>query len=149
MLYDERPVNINQALQTGAAHYEAGRYADAGNIFRQILALQPNHPDALYLMGVLAHAMGRGDVAEEVIGRSIMEITVAKGTKQEAEQHLRELREGQRCTGEFEVRCKGGRFLTALVTLSPIRDESGATTGIIGVSQDLSGGKRTEAELRT
>jgi PAS domain S-box-containing protein len=90
-----------------------------------------------------------GWAAEEVIGRSIMEITVAKGTKQEAEQHMRELRDGQRWTGEFEVRCKGGRFLTALVTLSPIRDESGATTGIIGVSQDLSWGKRTEEELRT
>ncbi len=87
--------------------------------------------------------------AKEVIGRNIMEITVVKGTKQEAEQHMRELREGQRWTGEFEVRCKGGRFLTALVTLSPTRDESGATTGIIGVSQDLSGRKRTEEELRS
>ena len=86
--------------------------------------------------------------AEEVIGRNIMEITVAKGTKREAEQHMKALREGQRWTGEFEVRCKDGRFLTALVTLSPIRDESGAATGIIGVSQDLSGRKRTEEELR-
>jgi PAS domain S-box-containing protein len=87
--------------------------------------------------------------AEEVIGRNIMEITVAKGTKREAEQHMNALREGQRWTGEFEVRCKDGRFLTALVTLSPMRDESGATTGIIGVSQDLSGRKRTEEELRS
>jgi PAS domain S-box-containing protein len=87
--------------------------------------------------------------AEEVIGRNIMEITVTKGTKQEAEQHMKALREGQRWTGEFEVRCKDGGFLTALVTLSPRRDESGATTGIIGVSQDLSGRKRTEEELRS
>ena len=87
--------------------------------------------------------------AAEVIGRNVMEITVAKGTKQEAEQHMRELRVGQRWTGEFEVRCKNGRFLTALVTLSPMRGESGRITGIIGVSQDLSGRKRTEEDLRS
>jgi PAS domain S-box-containing protein len=87
--------------------------------------------------------------AKEVIGRSIMEITVAKGTKEEAERHMAALRAGQRWTGEFEVRCKSGRFLTALVTLSSIRNESGATTGIIGVSQDLSGRKRTEEEFRS
>ena len=87
--------------------------------------------------------------AAEVIGRNVMEITVAKGTKEEAEQHMAELRNGQRWTGEFEVRCKNGRFLTALVTLSPMRGESGAITGIIGVSQDLSGRKRTEEDLRS
>jgi len=87
--------------------------------------------------------------AAEVIGRNIMEITVAKGTKEEAEQHMKELKLGQRWTGEFEVRCKNGRFLTALVTLSPMRGETGAITGIIGVSQDLSGRKRTEEDLRS
>ncbi len=89
-----------------------------------------------------------GWTAEEVVGRNVMAITAPRGTKEEAKQHMARLRKGQRWTGEFEVRCKSGRFLTALVTLSPLHGESGEITGIIGVSQDLSGRKRTEEELR-
>ncbi len=86
--------------------------------------------------------------SKEVVGRNIMEITVAKENEEEAARHMATLKVGERWTGEFEVRCKGGGLLTALVTLSPIVDITGATIGIIGVSQDLSGRKETEEGLR-
>ena len=87
--------------------------------------------------------------SKEVIGRDIREITVSTETEQEAEMHLAALSSGKAWSGEFQVRCKSGDFLTALVTLSPLIDEDGATTGIVGVSQDLSGRKQSEEELRS
>jgi PAS domain S-box-containing protein len=84
----------------------------------------------------------------EVIGRNIMEITVSTETEQQAKEHMATLVAGGSWSGEFEVRCKSGRFLTALVTLSPIVDDRGTTIRIVGVSQDLSERKQTENELR-
>jgi PAS domain S-box-containing protein len=86
--------------------------------------------------------------SKEVVGRNIMEITVGEGTEQEAKQHMSELNDGKCWSGEFQVRCKNGEFLTALVTLSPMVDESGAAIGIVGISQDLSSRKQAEAELQ-
>jgi signal transduction histidine kinase len=73
---------------------------------------------------------------------------VGEGTEQEAKQHMSELNDGKCWSGEFQVRCKNGEFLTALVTLSPMVDESGAAIGIVGISQDLSSRKQAEAELQ-
>jgi PAS domain S-box-containing protein len=86
--------------------------------------------------------------AREVIGSNIMEITVGARTEQEAKNHLEQLRAGQSCSGEFEVRCKNGQFLATLVAHSPLFDDSGSLCGIIGISQDLSGRKLAEKELR-
>jgi PAS domain S-box-containing protein len=86
--------------------------------------------------------------SNEVIGRNIMEITVGAGTEQEAKQHMAKLNDGECWSGEFEVRCKDGQFLTALVTLSPMVDASGNAVGIVGISQDLSSRKQAEAELQ-
>jgi PAS domain S-box-containing protein len=86
--------------------------------------------------------------SNEVIGHNIMEITVSKETEQQAKEHLAALGAGGSWSGEFEVRCKNGGFLTALVTLSPVVDDRGTTIHIVGVSQDLTGRKQTEDELR-
>ena len=86
--------------------------------------------------------------SKEVVGQNIREITVSGETRAEAEAHLAALNAGKAWSGEFEVRCKDGRMLTALVTLSPMADEQGTTVGIVGVSQDLSGRKQVEEDLR-
>ena len=36
-----------------------------------MLAQQPDHPRALYMLGVIAHQMGRNDVALDLIGQAI------------------------------------------------------------------------------
>jgi PAS domain S-box-containing protein len=89
-----------------------------------------------------------GWASKEVIGRNIMEITVSNESEQEAKKHMAAVNAGKSWSGEFEVRCKEGGFLTALVTLSPVIDEGGSTIGIVGVSQDLSGRKQAEEDLR-
>ena len=40
-------------------------------IYRQILAQHPNHPEALYLLGVLAGQAGNPDAAIDLISRSV------------------------------------------------------------------------------
>jgi PAS domain S-box-containing protein len=85
--------------------------------------------------------------ADEVIGRNIMDITVATETREEAAEHMAQLNAGRGWSGEFNVRCKDGRLVPALVTLSPLFDENNSIAAIVGVSQDLSGRKRAEEEL--
>ena len=62
---------IEQALQTALAHHQAGRLAEAEAIYRQILAVQPQHADALHLLGVIAQHVGRNDVAVDLISQAI------------------------------------------------------------------------------
>jgi hypothetical protein len=41
---------------------------------------------------------------------------------------------GQSWSGEFMVFCKGGEYLPALITLSPLLDENGASIGVIEIN---------------
>ena len=52
-------MTIPQALQLAVQHHQAGRLAEAELLYRQILAAQPNHADALHLLGVMAQQVGR------------------------------------------------------------------------------------------
>ena len=51
--------------------HQAGQLAQAEQIYRQILAAQPNHAEATQYLGILAHQTGRNDVAAELIRRAI------------------------------------------------------------------------------
>jgi PAS domain S-box-containing protein len=89
-----------------------------------------------------------GWAANEVIGSNVMEITVSAQSQPEAKKQMEQLGLVHSWSGEFQVRCKNGQFLPAIVTLSPLFDEFGALIGIIGVSQDLRGRKLAEEQLR-
>jgi predicted O-linked N-acetylglucosamine transferase (SPINDLY family) len=65
------PIPIEQSIQIARQHHQAGRLAEADKIYRQILARQPNHADALHAFGVLAEQTGRLDAAVESIQRAI------------------------------------------------------------------------------
>lgn len=58
---------IEQALE----HHRAGRLEQAEVIYRQILAQEPCHPDALHLLGVVAHQGRQHDIAVELIRKAI------------------------------------------------------------------------------
>ena len=58
-------------LAAGLGHHGAGRLAEAESAYQRILADQPNHPDALHLLGVLALQAGRPAVAVEWMRQSI------------------------------------------------------------------------------
>ncbi|HTK84641.1 MAG TPA: tetratricopeptide repeat protein [Patescibacteria group bacterium] len=51
--------------------HQAGRLAEAGNLYRQILSVEPQHADSLHLLGLVAYAGGRADIAAELIAQAI------------------------------------------------------------------------------
>jgi protein O-GlcNAc transferase len=65
------PAAVAELIAAGAAHHRAGRLPQAESCYQQVLAIQPDHAEALHLMGVIAHQVGRHDVAVELIGRAI------------------------------------------------------------------------------
>ena len=62
---------ISAALTIAIEHHQAGRLPMAEEIYRRILAVEPNHPDALHLLGLVEHQTGRQEQAIEHIGRAI------------------------------------------------------------------------------
>ena len=62
---------ISEALSIAMRHHNAGRLQAAEQICRQILAVEPDHADALHLLGVVAYQLGKHQVAIEYIGRAI------------------------------------------------------------------------------
>jgi len=58
-------------LAAAMSHHEAGRLADAEALYRQVLALDAEHPEALHRLGVLAHQNGQHDAAAQLIRRAI------------------------------------------------------------------------------
>ena len=64
--------NVGPALLAEAARqHEAGRLAEAERLYRRLLADDPNRPDCLHLLGLVAHQTGRSEAALELIGRAI------------------------------------------------------------------------------
>jgi len=53
------------------AHHTAGRIAAAADAYQQILARDPNHVDALHLLGVAKARMGQQEAAVQLIERAI------------------------------------------------------------------------------
>ena len=65
-------MTIAQAFDVEHQHHQAGRLADAEAIYRQILAAQPRHAEALHFLGVIAHQVGRHALAVDCIGQAIV-----------------------------------------------------------------------------
>jgi PAS domain S-box-containing protein len=86
--------------------------------------------------------------AQEVLGRNSIEITTTPATYEETNEIMTAVKAGLSWSGEFMVFCKGGEYLPALITLSPIFDENGAPIGVIGISQDISWRKQADEKLR-
>ncbi len=61
----------DQAMQKGLRHHRAGQLSEAETIYREVLAQNPDHIDALHLLGVIAHQVNRDDIAEQLIRRAI------------------------------------------------------------------------------
>ena len=58
-------------LQAGLKHHQAGRLAEAEGCYRRVLAAQPDHADALHLLGVLYHQRGEHARAIELMNRAV------------------------------------------------------------------------------
>jgi tetratricopeptide (TPR) repeat protein len=62
---------LQHLCQVALRKHEAGLLDDAEGLYRRVLAQEPNHADALNLLGVLVHQRGRNEEAVELIGRAI------------------------------------------------------------------------------
>jgi predicted O-linked N-acetylglucosamine transferase (SPINDLY family) len=62
---------VTESLQTALRLHQAGDYAEAGRIYREILREYPDHADALQLLGLIEHQAGRHAAAAELIGRAV------------------------------------------------------------------------------
>ena len=65
-------MTIPQAFELAFQHHSAGRTADAEALYRQILAIDPNHAGALHHLGIIAQQAGRHDLAVDYIRRAMV-----------------------------------------------------------------------------
>jgi tetratricopeptide (TPR) repeat protein len=64
-------MKIEEQLQIGFQHHQAGRLRAAEEVYRRMLAFQPEQPDALHLLGVIALQTGNWTAALDLISRAI------------------------------------------------------------------------------
>ncbi|HED13857.1 MAG TPA: tetratricopeptide repeat protein [Gammaproteobacteria bacterium] len=71
--WDREQVNTDgeKLFRTAVEHHHAGRLAEAEKIYRLILVEQPAHPDALHLLGVIAHQSRDIDAAISLFKKTI------------------------------------------------------------------------------
>ncbi|ADE35647.1 putative PAS/PAC sensor protein [Methanohalophilus mahii DSM 5219] len=85
---------------------------------------------------------------EEVRGSNIVNVTPATATREQAREIMTELSKGRRWEGEFGVYRTDGTEFSAHVTDTPIVDDNGEMTGIIGISYDITERRLAEENLR-
>jgi len=61
----------DQLFDIALQHHQAGNLSQAAEGYRQILARNPDQPEALNLLGTVYHQTGNNDLATEFIGRAI------------------------------------------------------------------------------
>jgi tetratricopeptide (TPR) repeat protein len=66
------PAGPANALVTAAVHhFRSGQFAEAERACRDALAFDPNHFDALHLLGVIALRFGNNEAALDLLGKAI------------------------------------------------------------------------------
>src|SRR5262245_598426 len=60
-----------QLLQSGLQHHQAGRFEQAEQMYRQVLAEDPRNAVAMHYLGLLAHQAGDNQTAHDLISRSL------------------------------------------------------------------------------
>lgn len=66
-----KPVSLPDAIEFVMRCLKHGEFDEAEEVCRKILAVAPDHPDALHWAGVLAHENGRTDEALALLERSL------------------------------------------------------------------------------
>jgi predicted O-linked N-acetylglucosamine transferase (SPINDLY family) len=62
---------LPEVFSLAVQHHQAGRLEQAESLYRQILQVEPQHPDALHLLGVIAFQGGQHAVAIQYITQAI------------------------------------------------------------------------------
>src|SRR6185295_12160609 len=64
--------NVAKLLADGVQHHRAGRLGQAESRYREVLRSDPEHPDALHLLGQIALQARQPQAAADLIGRAIL-----------------------------------------------------------------------------
>ena len=64
-------ISITEAFQTALRHHQAGRLSDAEAVYLHVLQAEPEHVEALHMLGVIARQSQRNDIAIQLIGKAI------------------------------------------------------------------------------
>jgi predicted TPR repeat methyltransferase len=67
----DRAVSLDEAISIAIRLQQNDQWVAAGNLYRRILEVAPDHPDAVHYSGVLAHQEGRSEQAVELIEKSL------------------------------------------------------------------------------
>lgn len=94
-------------MQEGLDHHHAGRFPQAEAKYREVLSLYPQHPDALNLLGVIAHQRGDHEKALDLIGQ-------AMAAAPDVPEYHNTLGETLRALGKFEDAAASFREALAL-----------------------------------
>ena len=70
-----RAAGLSQTVRAGFAHQQAGRLKRAEALYRKALAKDPDHADALHLLGVIAYQCGKNGPAIQLIERALAALT--------------------------------------------------------------------------
>ncbi len=89
-----------------------------------------------------------GWTAEEAVGQTIDDLTPSPFLREHGARILERGAAGEAWTGEFLVQGKSGKAFPALLTTSPVRDESGRVLGFVQVSIDLTERRNLEEQFR-
>jgi tetratricopeptide (TPR) repeat protein len=65
------PTRVAELLADGLRLHQAGQLVEAEAHYKRVLAAQPDHGEALNLLGLVSFQQGRYDLAVELIGRAI------------------------------------------------------------------------------
>lgn len=64
---------IAQIFAAAAQYHQAGRLAEAEQLYRRILAVAPRHADSLHRLGLIAYQAGRPDFAADLLRQAIVQ----------------------------------------------------------------------------
>jgi len=91
-----------------------GHIGEVEKAYRRLLKVQPDHPDALHLLGVISHQFGRNLDAVELINRAIE-------VNQRQPAYLSNLGEAHRALGGYSIGSTVSRALDCLRTTATSR----------------------------
>jgi tetratricopeptide (TPR) repeat protein/glycosyltransferase involved in cell wall biosynthesis len=64
-------LSSSSSLQLAIQYHQANQLAEAEHIYHQVLAEQPDHPEALYGLGILAQQNGQLQLAEQFLNTAV------------------------------------------------------------------------------
>ncbi len=66
-------MDTSHTMETALKYHQAGQLTEAQQLLEKILQRNPNHPQALHSLGLIAHQRGQNDLARELIKKAIAE----------------------------------------------------------------------------